>query len=66
VVHGVAEELRLPVARGDMYRVVTLASAWTPTGPMTPSGLDATGLRSPRDAVVEAVRRLVPERDGNE
>jgi AcrR family transcriptional regulator len=41
--------------------VLALASAWTPTSPMTPAGLNTPELHSHRNAVVEAVRRLVTD-----
>jgi AcrR family transcriptional regulator len=43
--------------------VLALASAWTPTSAMTPAGLDVSELHSHRNAVVEAVRRLVTEHE---
>lgn len=39
--------------------VLALASAWTPASPVIPAALDAAVLRTHRDAVIEAVRRLV-------
>ncbi|MFJ3841750.1 TetR family transcriptional regulator [Streptomyces sp. NPDC090054] len=39
--------------------VLALASAWTPASPVIPAALDSAVLRTHRDAVIEAVRRLV-------
>ncbi|MEU9087541.1 TetR family transcriptional regulator [Streptomyces sp. NPDC048357] len=39
--------------------VLALASAWTPASPVIPAALDPAVLRTHRDAVIEAVRRLV-------